>query len=218
MLFHKKPALANAERNNPIIENELHLSPEEKAFQRKLDVYHFIISIVCMALVMLTLHINFRIMTVPTGSMYPTLQVHECLMVKTTNNPLRSLDYGDITTFNFVLDGQEEILVKRLIGKPGDTIEVTAYHVIRNGEEVFEDYRLQGMTVLTQEPITLDENEYFFMGDNWNNSGDSRVFGAVSGDDIIGKVFFHFNLFHDEECERFLNDTPYEFRHPDFAG
>ena len=60
MLFHKKPALANAERSNPIIENEPHLSPEEKALQRKLNVYHFIISIVCMALVMLTLHINFR--------------------------------------------------------------------------------------------------------------------------------------------------------------
>jgi len=213
MLFHKKLITTNATDINPP-----QLTTEQAKSKNRIEFIDCIISIAAMILMVILLFTNFKVMTVPTGSMYPTLQVHEFLLVKQTSNPVAALDYGDITTFKSTVNGDEEILVKRLIGKPGDTIEVRPFSVIRNGEDVFEDYRVEAMTSLTQAPITLGDNEYFFMGDNCNNSADSRVFGAVSGDAIVGKVIFHFNPFHDEACEDFVNSIPYEARHADFAG
>jgi signal peptidase I len=85
--------------------------------------------------------------------------------------------------------------IKRIIGLPGDTVEVTSRHVFitpRKGDRfaLKEPYiRLEGQNGSLQEPLRVPKDHYFVMGDNRNNSSDSRVFGPISRSDIVGKAF-----------------------------
>ena len=107
---------------------------------------------------------------------------------------LANVDYGDIVVLDEEKEG--EIIIKRIIGMPGDTVSIRDNTVYVNGEEVEEDYAY-GETS-DYEEITLDYDEYFILGDNRPISKDSRYFGPVKEDEIIGKVIFRlwpFNKF-----------------------
>ncbi len=107
---------------------------------------------------------------ITSGSMIPTLEVKDRLLVTRVHNP-KNLKEGDIVLFkNDEFKG--EILIKRLIGLPGDTIEIKNGVVYRNGQELKEDYvknneRYNGA-------FKVPDNKYFFLGDNRANSDDSR--------------------------------------------
>lgn len=107
---------------------------------------------------------------ITSGSMIPTLQIKDRLIVTRVHNP-KNLQEGDIVLFkNDEFPG--EILIKRLIGLPGDKIEIKAGIVYRNGEKLQEDYvknneKYNGI-------FQVPENKYFFLGDNRANSDDSR--------------------------------------------
>ena len=107
---------------------------------------------------------------------------------------LANVDYGDIVVLDEEKEG--EIIIKRIIGMPGDTVSIRDNTIYVNGEEVEEDYAY-GETS-DYEEITLDDDEYFILGDNRPISKDSRYFGPVKEDEIIGKVIFRlwpFNKF-----------------------
>lgn len=105
--------------------------------------------------------------------------------------------FGDVViAFNAE---QEETSILRIIGVPGDTIQITTDHKIMiNGEVIRESWQTEG--TLTQGeayiPITLHENEYFVLGDNRNDSIDSRSdeLGNVHKDDILGIVVYRFKM------------------------
>lgn len=194
------------------------LTEEQQKMMKKLNRLQFMITAASCLAVFLILFFNFQVATVPSSSMYPTLKIKEFVLIHKLRDPVQELEYGDITTFYHRENGSASIFIKRLIGKPGDTVEVRNDAVYRNNERVFENYRLEAETALTMEPIVLQENEYFLMGDNWNNSADCRVFGPVQEEDIIGKSIFHFSPFEDERCEQFVSSVPDEMRHPDFAA
>ncbi len=107
---------------------------------------------------------------ITSGSMIPTLQIKDRLIVTRVHNP-KSLQEGDIVLFkNDEFPG--EILIKRLIGLPGDKIDIKNGVVYRNGEKLNEDYvknneRYDGT-------FQVPDNKYFFLGDNRANSDDSR--------------------------------------------
>lgn len=194
------------------------LTEEQQKMMKKLNRLQFVITAASCLVVFFILFLNFQVATVPSSSMYPTLKIKEFVLIHKFRNPVQDLEYGDIATFYHHENGSTSIFIKRLIGKPGDTVEVRHDAVYRNGERVFENYRLEAETNLTMEPITLKENEYFLMGDNWNNSADCRVFGSVLAEDLIGKAIFHFSPFEDERCEQFVFSVPAEMRHPDFEA
>ena len=100
---------------------------------------------------------------------------------------------GDIIVFHSVLttaDGAEKLLVKRIIALPGDTIYITGGVVYVNGEPQDEPYTKDGYTNTEMEEILIPEGKLFCMGDNRQNSRDSRdpLIGFVDEDDVLGKA------------------------------
>ena len=102
---------------------------------------------------------------------------------------------GDIIVFHSSLttsDGSEKLLVKRIIAIPGDTISITGGVVYINGEPQDEPYTKDGYTNTEMDEIYVPEGKLFCMGDNRQNSRDSRdsAIGLVDEDDVLGKAVF----------------------------
>ena len=94
---------------------------------------------------------------------------------------------GEIIVFRYPRDTTKDF-VKRVLGLPGETVEVRSGTVYVNGEAIREQYlrRLDGSSV---PPLILGEKEYYVIGDNRRNSNDSRAWGAVPEENIVGRVW-----------------------------
>jgi signal peptidase I len=119
-------------------------------------------------------------------SMQPTLQHHERLFVNKLVYRIGSPDRGDIIVFRYPKDPSRDF-IKRVIGLPGDEVEIRRGVLYINGEAYAEPY------ILEDDPrgylaTEIPEGEYFVMGDNRRNSEDSRFFGTVPIANIKGKA------------------------------
>ncbi|NFI57876.1 signal peptidase I [Clostridium botulinum] len=130
---------------------------------------------------------KFLIYTVwiTSGSMIPTLEVKDRLVATRVHNP-ENLNRGDIVIFDS--DELKEILIKRLIGLPGDHIEIKNGIVSVNGEQLVEDYVKNNEDC--DRIFDVPEGEYFFLGDNRANSDDSRYWKNpyIKSEKIQGKA------------------------------
>lgn len=133
-------------------------------------------------------------MRVPTESMVPTIKVNDRLLVEKMLW-LTTLKHGDIVVFTPPVAGDEQKrYVKRLIGLPGDTLEIKDGALYRNGETIDEPYLKEPMTY-TFGPVTVPAEHYFFLGDNRNISYDAHLWATpfVAKDKLIGKVVADMN-------------------------
>lgn len=128
-------------------------------------------------------------------SMEGTLHENDYIFLSLQAYRFGKPESGDIIVFHSDLKtaaGKEKLLVKRIIGLPGDTISISDGAVYRNGVALDEPYTLEGHTDGQMEEVTVPEDCLFVMGDNRQNSIDSRDpnVGCVSMDQVMGKAFF----------------------------
>ena len=126
------------------------------------------------------------VLRVTGTSMTPTLQNDEILIC----NKLGDIKQGDIIAFYY----NNKVLLKRVIGLPGDTIDIAEDGTVyRNGEALEENYvnELALGEKDVETPITVPESRYFVCGDNRSVSIDSRStsIGCIAEENIIGKIF-----------------------------
>ena len=138
---------------------------------------------------------------IPSGSMLPTLQINDRLIIDKISyrftNPVR----GDIVVFNPTAELERQkfhdAFIKRVIGLPGDRVEVKAGKVYVNDKVLTEKYLDEApaynwkSTELTPDGI-VPEGHYLVLGDNRNNSYDSHYWGFVPKDKLVGKAVVRF--------------------------
>lgn len=132
---------------------------------------------------------------IPSGSMLPTLQINDRLIVDKVSYYLNKPKRGDIVVFDptKTLEQQNyhDAFIKRVIGTPGDKVEVRGGKVYVNGKALVENY-IQEQPRYNYGPQTVPPNQYLVLGDNRNNSYDSHYWGFVPREKIIGKAVLRF--------------------------
>ncbi len=136
----------------------------------------------------------FKIVVVNKTSMVPTLNSGDKVFLSKITYTFSEPKSGDIIVFSRDND-PETYYIKRVIGLPGDTIDILDGKVYRNGVELNEPY----IAEITEDTlsVTVPEGEYFVMGDNRNLSVDSKnpQFGNAKRENILGKVVFSISPF-----------------------
>ncbi len=129
---------------------------------------------------------------IPSGSMIPTLEVGDRVLTNKFIYRFEAPERGDVVVFRSV-EGEEDDLIKRVVGVPGDEISVRNGTLFVNGEAQKEPYvNRDTPDVNTYGPMRVPEGHVFCMGDNRANSRDSRFFGPVPYENIEGEAFVTF--------------------------
>lgn len=158
----------------------------KKSTKREILEYVIVIAI-GIALALLVRFYVAQIFIVNGSSMEPTLQNGDIGIVSLLSYNKHNPKVGDIVVVKETHIDKK--IIKRVVGKPGDTIEVKDGVLYRNDKAVDEPY-IKEKIKDDYPKITVPEDHYFCMGDNRNGSSDSRVFGPMPKDNIMGKLIF----------------------------
>ena len=154
----------------------------------------------------------FQAFKIPTGSMKPNLLVGDHLIVnkfifapaifgiERALLPMRAIRRGDIVVFKFPEEPERDF-IKRVIGLPGDTLELRNQTVLINGQPLTESYahylfppaaegQMNGDLRRKYGPVTVPDGHYFMMGDNRDDSQDSRFWGFLPQSYVKGRALF----------------------------
>lgn len=145
---------------------------------------------------------------IPSGSMEPTLLVGDHILVnkfiygikipfvRTTLIPIREPSRGDVIVFIYPVDKSKDF-IKRVVGLPGDTIRIQGKQILINGKSYDDRHGFYSASSVGGNPersqvfgpVSVPEGSYFVMGDNRDQSYDSRFWGFVPEESIKGKAF-----------------------------
>lgn len=133
---------------------------------------------------------------IPSGSMKPTLQEGDRILVNKFIYRFKEPQRGDVIVFIYPEDRKKDF-IKRLIAKNGETVEISSGSIIINDKPTEESGKIRqiyyynaGDYGATGKKIEVPKDCYFFLGDNSASSKDSRYWGFVSKKDILGKAMF----------------------------
>lgn len=130
---------------------------------------------------------------IPTGSMLPTIQLDDRVIVdKFFFKRFDHFSVGDIVVFHAPPSAHTtDDYIKRIVGLPGDTIEIRNRITYINGQPLYEPYLLEKPNN-DFDPVIIPEDSVFVMGDNRNNSADSREWGPLPIENITGRTLFRY--------------------------
>ncbi|KXS45484.1 MULTISPECIES: signal peptidase I [unclassified Candidatus Frackibacter] len=147
---------------------------------------------IIIAIILSFLIITFIIQAfyIPSGSMRPTLKPGDRLFVNKFIYRFEDPERLDIIVFKYPVDPRKKF-IKRVIGLPGDRVRIEDGTVYVNGNPLKEDYTLsQGYS--DYQKVKVPPKNYFVLGDNRNNSEDSRFWGFVPRQNIVGEAWIRF--------------------------
>ncbi|MBI2820883.1 MAG: signal peptidase I [Acidobacteria bacterium] len=216
-----KSAAKNRER-----EIEAPAAPQASPVQHSTLREYFVTTVICTILALFVTTYVLHPMTVPTPSMVPTILVGDRLIIDkfTVRNGLRpwlpfvpshEIRRRDVVVFKFP-QNPEVLYVKRAIGLPGDRFEVRDKVVYINGKPLQEEYKYHSDPAVSGPhggqhffssgdfrrdsvaPFVIPARQYFMMGDNRDDSADSRYWGTLPEDLIVGRPLFVFWSYADD--------------------
>jgi signal peptidase I len=172
--------------NRNLIEAEPSISQPK---EQRSGFFRFLVDVLETLVLSVVLFVSINLISarirVDGASMEPTLLSGEYVIVNRISYKLGTPQRGDIIVFHFPRDPREEY-IKRVIGLPGDDVEVKDGKVYVNGQALDESY----LKVQTNYPGSwrVPEGQLFVLGDNRNNSSDSHDWGTVPMNYVVGKA------------------------------
>ncbi len=134
---------------------------------------------------------------VTESSMEPTIQPGDKIFINVAAYKLSSPKRGDIIVFKNGSDNDSRQNIRRIIGLPGETIQIVDGKILIDGTVYEDDGSFDAITNpgTAEEPVVIGSNEYFVLGDNRNNSEDSRHLdiGLIKEENIVGKLWLRYS-------------------------
>src|SRR5690554_1987439 len=133
----------------------------------------------------------FEARSIPTGSMQPTIQIDQKILVNKFIYKFKKPERGDIIVFTPPMNSNDDLeYIKRVIGLPGDKIQIKNGFVYLNDKKLFENYLIERSNYEFG-PVLVPENCLFVLGDNRNESYDSHLWSEwLNFNHVNGKAFF----------------------------
>lgn len=131
------------------------------------------------------------------NSMVPTLQNGDYLITEKVSYKFRDPTRGEIIVLKNPKDESQDF-IKRVIALPGDTLEISNNKIFLNGRLLEEPYLPTGAPtkggafVVNDSPVKAGNNQYFVIGDNREHSSDSRTWGPIIKEEIVGRAIFRY--------------------------
>lgn len=174
---------------------------EEKKKSIGREIFDWIVFIAVVLILSWFIVTFVGVRTVVEGqSMEPTLQNGNNLIVDKVSYRFRDPKRFEIIVFPYKYE-ENTYYIKRIIGLPGETVQVKDGAVYINGEKLKENYGAEPMDDpgIANEPITLGDDEYFVLGDNRNHSSDSRdaSVGILKREDLLGRAWIRIYPFNE---------------------
>lgn len=192
------------EPSSASLQEEERAKKRDRRYQIWIDIFDTI-KIFCVVLIVYLLlnQFVFQINSVSGPSMQPNLHTGDRIVVNLISKALGSdFEPGAIITIHGdQLQVPVSDIIKRVIGVPGDTIEIRKEGVFRNGTQIEEPYLAPGTQTEPKDRgydrVTLGADQYYVLGDNRSNSTDSRDLGPIPRSAIMGELWFRFYPFSD---------------------
>ncbi len=168
------------------------LPPESNAVRSIIEWIVVLVGAVAVALLLRAF--LFQAFWIPSESMETTLLKQDRVLVNKLSYRLHDVNRGDVVVFRRPDDEQAEIrdLIKRVIGLPGETVSARDNTIFINDQPLIEPYLAADEVIEDFGPTLVPDGEVFVMGDNRDRSLDSRFFGTVEEERIVGRAFVLF--------------------------
>jgi signal peptidase I, bacterial type len=149
-----------------------------------------VIDIAVVALIVCAILFFVRPVIVNGDSMLPNFHNRDYLFLNEQAYRIGKPHRGDVVVFHITEAGEDELYIKRVIGIPGDRIDINSGDVYVNGIRQDQSFTKDGYTPGKVSSVTVPKGRVYVLGDNRANSNDSRVIGTVRISEIRGRAFF----------------------------